>query len=539
LGRIRKGRGAPAPVVFFHSTMTWQTNGDFDKVAIIDLGSQYTQLIARRVREHSVYSEIFGNTLSAAELREMKPAGIVLSGGPNSVYQFGSPEVDREIFDLGIPVLGICYGMQLIGKVFGVEVSAAKNREYGKTELTVDVPESALFKGLNPDLICWMSHGDITATAPPGFIATSHTMNTPVASFENVERKIYSVQFHPEVTHTPWGRDLIANFLFRVCGAQPNWRMESFIARSVEWIKAKVGGEKVLCGLSGGVDSLTTAAIVDRAIGDQLVCVFVDHGMMRKNEAEEVIETFRANFRSRLIPIDASERFLDRLAGVDEPERKRHIIGEEFIRVFEEEAVKLEGIRYLAQGTSYPDIIESSGIGKHAHVIKSHHNVGGLPEKMNLELIEPLRDLFKDEIRRLAVELGLPDSIAYRPPFPGPGLGIRVVGEVTREKIAILQHADAIIREEIIAADLYDGRTRAFGVLPSIKTTGVTGDARAYGYPIVVRAVTSEDEMTADWTHVPFPVLEKISNRVLSEVKGVVRVALDITSKPPATIEWE
>lgn len=519
--------------------MGWQAKGNFDKVAIIDLGSQYTQLIARRIRELKVYSEIFNNTLTADDLKKMAPAGIILSGGPNSVYQYGSPEIDREIFNLGVPILGICYGMQLVGKIYGVEVTGAKHREFGKTELTVSDETSELYAGLNPDLICWMSHGDITAVAPEGFIATSHTLNTPVASFENRELKIYGVQFHPEVTHTPWGKDLLANFLYRVCKTQPKWKMADFIKRSVKEIGEKVGGEKVLCALSGGVDSLTTAAIVDRAIGEQLVCVFVDHGMMRLGEADEVEEAFNSSFHSKLIRIDASDRFLEKLAGVDEPERKRKIIGEEFIRVFEEEAAKLEGIRYLAQGTSYPDIIESSGIGHHAHVIKSHHNVGGLPEKMNLALIEPLRDLFKDEIRTLAVELGLPDSIAYRPPFPGPGLGIRIVGEVTRERIEILQEADAIIRQEIIAANLYDGRTRAFGVLPAVKTTGVTGDARAYGYPVVIRAVSSDDEMTADWTRVPYDVLDRIANRVLNDVRGVVRVVLDITSKPPGTIEWE
>ncbi len=519
--------------------MTWQASGDFDKVAILDLGSQYTQLIARRIREHKVYSEIFSNSLTVEQINKMKPAGIVLSGGPNSVYQYGSPEIDPKIFELGIPILGICYGMQLIGKFFGVAVHGAKNREYGKTELTVSKPNSALFKGLNPDLICWMSHGDITPESPQGFTPTSHTLNTPIASFENLEKKIYGVQFHPEVTHTPWGTDLLANFLFRICKARPLWKMVDFISRSSDQIAKRVGGEMVLCALSGGVDSLVTAAIVDRAIGEQLKCVFVDHGMMRMSEADEVEEAFNSHFKNKLIRIDASTRFLNKLEGVSEPERKRKIIGEEFIRVFEEEAEKLEDIKYLAQGTSYPDIIESSGIGQHAHVIKSHHNVGGLPERMNLELIEPLRDLFKDEIRSLAVELSLPDSIAYRPPFPGPGLGIRIVGEVTRERIDILQHADAIIREEIIAANLYDGRTRAFGVLPAIKTTGVTGDARAYGYPIVIRAVTSDDEMTADWTRVPYPVLDRIANRVLNEVNSVVRVVLDITSKPPGTIEWE
>ncbi|MCD6118974.1 glutamine-hydrolyzing GMP synthase [bacterium] len=519
--------------------MSWQTSGDFDKVAILDLGSQYTQLIARRIRELKVYSEIFDNTLTVDEIREMSPSGIVLSGGPNSVYQFGSPEIDTEIFELGIPILGICYGMQLIGKVFGVGITAANNREYGKTELTVTKPESALYAGLNPDLICWMSHGDITPVLPAGFIATSHTLNTPVASFENVERRAYGVQFHPEVTHTPWGKDLLSNFLYRICKAEPKWQMTDFIERNVIEIRQRVGSAKVICGLSGGVDSFVTAAIVDKAIGKQLECVFVDHGMMRLDEADEVEQAFNEHFQSKLIRVDASDRFLSKLDGETEPERKRKIIGEEFIRVFEGEAVKLENIRYLAQGTSYPDVIESSGIGLHAHVIKSHHNVGGLPERMNLELIEPLRDLFKDEIRALAVELGLPDAIAYRPPFPGPGLGIRIIGDVTRERIAILQHADAIIREEIIAANLYDGRTRAFGVLPAIKTTGVTGDARAYGYPIVIRAVTSDDEMTADWTRVPYAVLDQIANRVLNEVVGVVRTVLDITSKPPGTIEWE
>jgi GMP synthase (glutamine-hydrolysing) len=519
--------------------MIWQASGDFDKVAILDLGSQYTQLIARRIREQKVYSEIFSNTLSVEQIIKMKPSGIVLSGGPNSVYQYGSPEIDVAIFELGIPILGICYGMQLIGKVFNVAVHAAVNREYGKTELTVTKPDSLLFQGLNPDLICWMSHGDITPQAPQGFTPTSHTLNTPIASFENVVQKIYGVQFHPEVTHTPWGTDLLANFLFRICKARPSWKMTDFITRSSKIISDRVGKEKVLCALSGGGDRLVTAAIVDKAIGAQLKCVFVDHGMMRQSEADEVEEAFNSHFKSKLIRIDASARFLAKLEGVTDPERKRKIIGEEFIRVFEDEAIKLEGIKYLAQGTSYPDIIESSGIGQHAHVIKSHHNVGGLPERMNMELIEPLRDLFKDEIRSLAVELGLPDSIAYRPPFPGPGLGIRIVGEVTRERIDILQHADAIIREEIIAANLYDGRTRAFGVLPAIKTTGVTGDARAYGYPIVIRAVTSDDEMTADWTRVPYPVLDRISNRVLNEVNNVVRVVLDITSKPPGTIEWE
>jgi GMP synthase (glutamine-hydrolysing) len=519
--------------------MTPKSTAGFEKIVIIDLGSQYTQLIARRIRELGVFSEIHANTLTAADIKKIAPVGIILSGGPNSVYQYGSPQIDPGVFSLGIPVLGICYGMQLIARVFKERVVTTVRQEFGKTDLEVDKTDSALFAGLNPTLVCWMSHGDILERAPAGFAATSHTTNTPVASFESVDRGIYGVQFHPEVTHTPWGMELLHNFLVKICKAKCTWKMSSYIDIAVGTIRKTVAKDGVICALSGGVDSISTAAIVHRAVGRQLVCVFVDHGLLREGEGDQVEQAFNAYFKSPLIRINAQARFLSKLKDVTDPEKKRMIIGMEFINVFEEEARKHRGVRFLAQGTLYPDVIESRGIGLHASKIKSHHNVGGLPEKMKLTLVEPLRDLFKDEVRRLALELGLPQPVVNRQPFPGPGLAIRVVGKITERKLAILRRADAIIDEEIRSAGLYEETWQAFAVLPSVKSVGVMGDHRTYGYPIVLRAVTSNDGMTADWARLPYRTLERISSRIINEVPGVNRVVYDVSSKPPSTIEWE
>ncbi len=512
----------------------------FERILIIDLGSQYTQLIARRIRELRVYSEIVPNTITPEEVMDKNTIGLILSGGPNSVYLFDSPSIDPKLLELGIPVLGICYGLQLMGKLLGARIVPAEKSEYGKTELTVIDPQSELFAGLNPDLVCWMSHGDITPEPPPGFKVTARTMNSPVAAMENPDRRLYAVQFHPEVTHTPWGVDLLRNFAYRICGARGDWQMADFATQAIGEIRERVGEGKVICGLSGGVDSLCTAALVHRAVGDQLTCIFVDHGLLRLGEADQVEQAFRENFPDiNFIRINASERFLSRLSGVTDPERKRKIIGEEFINVFEEAASRVEGVEFLAQGTLYPDVIESKGIGMHAQVIKSHHNVGGLPEKMNLKLIEPLRDLFKDEVRQLALSLGLPRRLVYRHPFPGPGLAIRIIGEVTPERLELLRKADHIAMTEIEQAGYYDQVWQALVVLPAVKTVGVQGDQRTYGYPVVLRAVQSEDGMTADWAKLPAGLLERISSRIINEVPGINRVVYDISSKPPATIEWE
>jgi len=507
-----------------------------ENVVVIDLGAQYAQLIARRVRECHVYCEILPHETPPEEIRRRKPKGIILSGGPMSVYDPKAVRPNPAIFHLGIPILGICYGHQLIAQHFGGEVKPAEKGEYGRTELYV-LDGSDLFKGLNPRLICWMSHSDVVTRAPEGFKVTARTVNTPVAAMSDVKRKIFGVQFHPEVTHTPWGKEVIRNFLYDWCGCQGLWRMESFIEEAVRSIREQVGEGRVICALSGGVDSSTTAALVHKAVGDQLTCVFVNHGLMRKGEPERVCSFFREKMRVNLISVDASERFLNRLRGVTDPEQKRKIIGEEFIKVFEEVAGRLGRVEFLAQGTLYPDVIESGT--KVAARIKTHHNVGGLPERMRLKLIEPLRYLFKDEVREIAQQLGLPSEIVWRQPFPGPGLAIRVLGEVTREKLEILREADAIVEEEMKRAGLYRLLWQTFPVLLPLRTVGVMGDQRTYAYVVAIRAVQSEDGMTADWARLPYEVLERISNRIVGEVRGVNRVVYDITSKPPATIEWE
>jgi GMP synthase (glutamine-hydrolysing) len=506
------------------------------KVFVVDYGAQYAQLIARKVRECKVYSEIIPHDTPVSELAGIKPSGLIFSGGPASVYEEGAPSVDPAVFDLGIPILGICYGMQLMASTLGGTVEHTGSREYGKTELSV-IGEGVLLEELPLEQVVWMSHGDKVTAAPPGFAVTARTDASPVAAMENPQRKLYGVQFHPEVVHTPAGMEILKNFLFKACDCLPNWTMSSIIEDSVTDIRQRVGGEKIICGLSGGVDSSVAAVLVHKAVGDQLTCVFVDHGLLRAQEAEEVVETFGRHMEMNLIHVDARERFLKRLEGVLDPEVKRKTIGEEFIRVFEEVAAGLKDTRFLVQGTLYPDIIESGT--RDAARIKSHHNVGGLPEEMDFELIEPLRSLFKDEVRAVGEELGLPEEIVWRQPFPGPGLAVRIIGEVTFERLEILRNADAIVIEEIKRANLYREIWQSFAVLPCIKSVGVMGDGRTYAYPIVLRAVTSEDAMTADWARIPHEVLERISSRIINEVHGVNRVAYDISSKPPSTIEWE
>ncbi len=510
--------------------------GKQENVVVLDFGAQYAQLIARKVRECHVFCEILPHDTPAEELRRRGVRGIILSGGPMSVYAPDALRPDPKIFDLGIPILGICYGHQLIAHHFGGKVKPAEKREYGRTELYV-LDDTDLFKGLNPRLVCWMSHSDMVAAPPQGFKVTAKTLNCPVAAMSDPKRKIFGVQFHPEVAHTPWGVEVIRNFLYDWCGAKGLWRMESFIEETVRDIKERVGKDGVICALSGGVDSATTAALVYKAVGKQLTCVFVNHGLMRKDEPRKVCSFFRERMGVNLIAVDASERFLRRLKGITDPEQKRKIIGEEFVRVFEGVAARLKGVKFLAQGTLYPDVIESGT--RVAARIKTHHNVGGLPERMKLQLIEPLRYLFKDEVRELAQQLGLPSEITWRHPFPGPGLAIRVLGEVTREKLKILREADAIVEEEIKRAGLYRQTWQAFAVLAPVKTVGVMGDQRTYAYAVVLRAVESTDGMTADWARLPYEVLERISSRIIREVEGVNRVVYDITSKPPATIEWE
>jgi len=506
-------------------------------IIVLDFGAQYSQLIARRVRECHVYCELLPFDTPTAEIAARRPSGIIFSGGPPSVYDAGAPSADPALYELGIPVLGICYGMQLMARQLGGDVvPGGQQREYGKTDLTVR-SAGGLFEGLNGDLVCWMSHGDRVDAPPPGFELLANTANTPVAAMADERRRLYGVQFHPEVTHTPWGKEILRNFLLPVCRCEPTWTMENFVQQAVRSIREQVGQGRVICGLSGGVDSAVAAALVHRAIGDQLTCIFVNHGLLRLGEPESVRETFAGHFHIPLVYVDAAERFIAKLASVTDPERKRKVIGQEFIRVFEEEATKIGDARYLVQGTLYPDVIES-GPGK-AATIKTHHNVGGLPEDMALELVEPLRWLFKDEVRELGEELGLPSDWVWRHPFPGPGLAVRILGEVTREKLEILRQADAIVIEELRRGGLYRETSQAFAVLPSDRTVGVMGDQRTYAYYVVMRAVTTEDFMTADWARIPFDVLERISSRVVNEVAGVNRLLYDLTSKPPGTIEWE
>ena len=505
---------------------------------VLDLGGQYSQLIARRVREARVYSELVPHRLSAAEVRARNPLALILSGGPASVYAEDAPRVDTEIFELGIPTLGICYGMQLMAQELGGAVDRTGVSEFGKTALEVE--RGALFAGLPEQQTVWMSHRDSVTAPPAGGQVVAGSASTPIAAFEDPERRLYGVQFHPEVRHTPYGQDVLKNFLYVVAGALPAWTAAAVIEEQVERIRAQVGSERIICGLSGGVDSAVAALLVYKAVGDQLTCVFVDHGLLRENEAEQVAETFGGHFQVPLVHVDAQDRFLHRLEGVTEPEEKRTIVGEEFIRVFEEEARKLGDVRLLVQGTLYSDVIESGGSDDGvAATIKSHHNVGGLPADLRMELVEPLRLLFKDEVRRVGEELGLPERMVWRQPFPGPGLSIRIIGEVTRERLELLRVADAILQEEVRRAGLYRDLWQSFAVLPAIKSVGVQGDERTYAYPIVIRAVTSEDAMTADWARLPYDLLETISSRIINEIPGVNRVALDISSKPPSTIEWE
>jgi GMP synthase (glutamine-hydrolysing) len=507
-------------------------------VLVVDLGGQYSQLIARRVREARVYSELVGHRLSADEIARRRPAALVLSGGPASVYAEGAPEVDPRVFELDVPTLGICYGMQLMARDLGGSVERTGVSEFGKTDVALS--ESELFRDLPPEQTVWMSHRDSVTAPPAGARVTASSPTTPIAAFEDYDRRLYGVQFHPEVVHTPHGQEILKNFLYEIAGAPPVWTPAAVIEEQVERIRAAVGSERVLCALSGGVDSAVAALLVHKAVGDQLTCVFVDHGLLRENEAEQVVETFAGHFHVPLVHVQAQQRFLSRLERVSDPEEKRKIVGEEFIRVFEEEARKLGDIRFLVQGTLYSDVIESGGADEGvAAKIKSHHNVGGLPADMRMELVEPLRLLFKDEVRRVGQELGLPERMVWRQPFPGPGLAIRIVGEVTEERLAILRRADAILLEEIRRAGLYRDLWQSFAVLPAVRSVGVQGDERTYAYPIVVRAVTSEDAMTADWARLPYDVLEAISSRVINEIPGVNRVVYDVSSKPPATIEWE
>ncbi len=507
-----------------------------DTILVVDFGGQYNQLIARRIRDLGVFSELVPNTMTAEEIKEKAPLGIIFSGGPNSVYGENAPTCDPAIFDMGIPILGICYGMQLMSAHFGAKVSRAVHREYGKA--TINVDQGSLFYKNQPQTqTVWMSHGDLIEAPPVGFHIDATSSSCPVAAMSNVDKGLYGVQYHPEVRHSEYGTELLKHFVFDVCKAEDSWTMEHFIDEKVEEIRANVGDRKVLCALSGGVDSSVAAALVHRAIGDQLYCVFVDHGLLRKGEAEAVTDTFTNQFHMNFIKVDAKDRFLSKLEGVSDPEKKRKIIGNEFIYLFEEEAGKLEDIAFLVQGTLYTDIVESGTAT--AQTIKSHHNVGGLPEKMMFDLIEPLNTLFKDEVRLLGSELGLADDIVWRQPFPGPGLGIRVLGAITEEKLEIVRESDAILREEIALAGLDRDIWQYFTVLPDIRSVGVMGDARTYDYCIGIRAVTSIDGMTSDWARIPWDILEKISTRIVNQVDHINRVVYDVTSKPPSTIEWE
>ncbi len=509
-----------------------------EKILILDFGSQVTQLIARRVREQSVYCEIHPYNMTLEKIRQYGPKGIILSGGPSSVYDKDAPHSDAGVYGLGVPVLGICYGMQLMTHQLGGKVERSEKREYGRAVMELD-DVTNLFSGFSDRAEVWMSHGDRIEAMPEGFQRIAHTGHCPVAAMKDAGRRFYGVQFHPEVVHTPRGEEILGNFLFAVCECRPTWTMAGFIETEVEDIRRKVGDGRVICGLSGGVDSSVVAVLIHRAIGDQLTCVFVNNGLLRKGEAEKVVNLFSRHFKINLKYVDATDRFLDKLAGVIDPERKRKIIGNEFIYLFEEEAKKLGRVDYLAQGTLYPDVIESVSTKGPSAVIKSHHNVGGLPEKMNLKLLEPVRELFKDEVRLLGRELGMPDEVIHRQPFPGPGLAIRCIGEITAERLEILREADAVVLDEIRKAGLYRDIWQSFAVLLPVRTVGVMGDARTYDYTVALRAVNSLDGMTADWVKLPYEVLGAISSRIINEVKGVNRVVYDISQKPPSTIEWE
>ncbi|MEE6674182.1 glutamine-hydrolyzing GMP synthase [Pediococcus acidilactici] len=510
---------------------------NFDKIIVLDFGSQYNQLITRRIREFGVYSELLSHKITAEEIKQINPKGIIFSGGPNSVYDDDAFRVDPEIYQLGIPILGICYGMQLMAYNLGGRVESADNREYGHADINVTDDQAALFKDLPATQTVWMSHGDLVREVPAGFKTVATSANCPIASMADDERKFYGVQFHAEVRNTQYGNDILRHFAFDVCQAQANWSMNDFIDMQVEKIREEVGDRKVLLGLSGGVDSSVVGVLLNKAIGDQLVCIFVDHGLLRKGEAKQVMDSLEGKFGLNIIKVDAQDRFLSKLAGVTDPEQKRKIIGNEFIEVFNDEAQKLKGIDFLAQGTLYTDVIESGT--DTAQTIKSHHNVGGLPEDMHFELIEPLRTLFKDEARDLGEKLGMPEDLVWRQPFPGPGLGIRVLGEITEDKLQIVRDSDLILREEIKNAGLDRDIWQYFTVLPGIRSVGVMGDGRTYDYTVGIRAVNSIDGMTADFARIPWDVLQKISVRIVNGVDHVNRVVYDITSKPPATVEWE